>query len=242
MARHNSITAISCPLPQTTGRHRDTVGFCQCGATLERAATNPSSFLKVSDINDISVQLIIPSTYKFLRLESLEWRRHSMINHGDISNSRPAKVLEILPVQMLNLAKSCKFSPNDCRFTCRTSQRLTSIGNQFISLAGKQISTNLKWPSLACYTFWKACNLAQPPNTNDFNHSSPQIWFKPCENYWFQPPAPWPSARLKTFLSVGLEDPFDRVTLRCQSVLSSSAFASRHEGPSGTGGLPFLVF
>ena len=233
----HGITAITCPLPQQVVTMTLWGSATLPAERVPRACHKPIAFLKsfwhqwylrYLGIIDHALHLQIFETIISIG------RRHSLIIHGDISNSRPAKSLEILPVQILNRQTIAEL-PNDLhpmvkplihtlgsKKYAETSAEVTIFGLLYV-LKGIQPCPNpqQKW--------------IQPTSTI----LPPKFGQNSVKNYWFQRLAPSPSAPLKTFLSVSLKDPFDRVTLRCQSVFSSSAFASRHEGSCGTGGLPF---
>ena len=123
-------------------------------------------------------------------------RRHSLIIHGDISNSRPAKSLEILPVQILNRQTIAELT-NDLHHPIVKTTSFHTLGSK------NTLKHLLKWPSLACYTFWKAYQPCPNPQQKWIQHTAtilpPKFAQNIVKNYWFQ--------RLTTFLSVGLEDP-----------------------------------
>ena len=154
-------------------------------------------------------------------------RRHSLIIHGDISNSRPAKSLEILPVQILNRQTIAEL-PNDLHPMAKPL--IHTLGSKKYAETSAEVTI-----FGLLYVLKGIPTLPKPPtkmNSTYCNHSSPQICSKQCEKLlvstphdlfvgWSRRPL-WPS---HTSLPIGVQ-------LFCFCLV-------RHEGSLGTGGLPF---
>lgn len=93
-------------------------------------------------------------------------RRHSLIIHGDISNSRPAKSLEILPVQILNRQTIAELT-NDLHHPIVKPLHFTRWE--------AKIRWNICWSDhlWLAVRFERHTNLAQTPNKNEFNILQP---------------------------------------------------------------------